>query len=338
MESSRIKISVLVPIFNVEKYLAHCLDSLLHQTLKEIEIICINDGSTDASLDIIKSYAKKDKRVVLLNKENTGYGDSMNRGLSLARGKYIAVLESDDFAELNLLEILYSTAEKYSLDVAKGNYNLYWSDKRCQKNKWKKEIIDANIIGKVINPRNYTEICLIPPSIWSGIYKRNFLLHNEISFLASPGASYQDTGFAFKVWSTANRVMLIDYAGINYRQDNMSSSMNTVSKYKVFCLDDEYISVIDYLKRKNVFDIFYRALYRYILGTIAWNIGRMPKTYLTEYMERERSIFRDAFFNKSNILMYDKASLGNKLVWYAIRNKSMFLLDIYRFLARLTRK
>ena len=338
MENLKIKISVLVPIYNVESYLSQCLDSLLQQTLKDIEIICINDGSSDSSLDIITSYAKKDDRIVLLNKENTGYGDSMNKGLSIARGKYIAVLESDDFAELNLLEKLYSIAEKFSLDVVKGNYKLYWSDGRSQENKWKKEIEDADIINKVIDPKEYTEVCLIPPSIWSGIYNRDFLLSNKISFLSSPGASYQDTGFAFKVWATANRVMLIDYAGINYRQDNESSSMNTVSRYKAFCLDDEYISVIDYLKRRNIFDIFSAALYRYMLGTIAWNIGRMPKMYLNEYVKKERCLFGEIFSDRANVLMYSKASLGNKLVWNAIKYKSKFLLDIYRFLARINRK
>ena len=94
---SRVKVSVLVPIYNVEDFLADCLESLVNQTLKEIEIICINDGSKDRSLEIIKEYAAKDERIVIINKENTGYGDSMNRGLKKAVGEYVGIVEPDDF-------------------------------------------------------------------------------------------------------------------------------------------------------------------------------------------------------------------------------------------------
>ena len=95
---------------------------------------------------------------------------------------------------------------------------------------------------------------------------------------------------------------------------------------------------IDYLRRRNIFDIFSAALYRYMLGTIAWNIGRMPKMYLNEYVKKERCLFGEIFSDRANVLMYSKASLGNKLVWNAIKYKSKFLLGVYRFLARINRK
>lgn len=338
MNESKIKVSVLVPIYNVEKYLQQCLESLLRQTLKEIEIICINDGSTDTSLSIIQRYKSKDERIVLLNKKNSGYGDSMNKGLSLAKGEYIAILESDDFAEQDLLGKLYSLAKENSLDVIKGNYRLYWSDGKTKNNKWNREILEANIIGSVVNPKDHTEICLIPPSIWSGLYKRSFLMSNKIQFHPSPGASYQDTGFAFKVWASASKVMLIDYAGINYRQDNGASSMNTVSRYKVFCLDDEYEIIIKYLKEKGVFDIFSKALYRYMLGTIAWNIGRMPENYLDDYIKKQKEKFSAMFIKKDYLLMFNQASLGNKMVWYSIKYNNKFLLYVYRACAKISRR
>ena len=92
-------ISILVPICNVEKFLDRCLQSLVNQTIDNIEIICINDGSTDISLNIIKRFADKDKRIIVLDKVNTGYGDSMNRGLEIAKGEYIGIVESDDYTE-----------------------------------------------------------------------------------------------------------------------------------------------------------------------------------------------------------------------------------------------
>ena len=93
------KVSILVPCYNVEKYLKQCLDSIVNQTLQDIEIICINDGSTDSTLDIIKQYAKNDDRFVVIDKQNEGYGKSMNRGLDAATGEYIGIVESDDWIE-----------------------------------------------------------------------------------------------------------------------------------------------------------------------------------------------------------------------------------------------
>lgn len=126
------KISVLIPIYNVEKYLGECLESIINQTYSDLEIICINDGSTDNSLSIINKYAKLDDRIVLIDKENSGYGDSMNRGLSIAKGEYISIVESDDFIEKDMLGVLYEKMASYNLDVVKCKYNRYWSKTRSE--------------------------------------------------------------------------------------------------------------------------------------------------------------------------------------------------------------
>ena len=100
------KVSVLVPIYNVEKYLSKCLESLCSQTLQDMEMICINDGSTDASREIVEQYRKKDSRIKVIDQDNSGYGISMNRGLEKAEGEYIAIVESDDFIEPDMMERL----------------------------------------------------------------------------------------------------------------------------------------------------------------------------------------------------------------------------------------
>lgn len=119
-------VSILVPIYNVERYLEKCLNSLISQTLKNIEIICINDGSTDNSLAIIKKYAQKDSRIVIINKKNTGYGDSMNQGLKRAKGEYIGIVESDDFVDKKMFEVLYNMALQYKADIVKSSFYQYW--------------------------------------------------------------------------------------------------------------------------------------------------------------------------------------------------------------------
>ena len=116
------KVSVIVPTYNVEPYLRECMDSIIGQTLKELEIICVNDGSTDGSLAILKEYAEKDSRVVLIDKQNAGYGCAMNDGLDRATGEYIGIVEPDDFVDSHMYEDLYRIAKEKDLDVIKGRF------------------------------------------------------------------------------------------------------------------------------------------------------------------------------------------------------------------------
>ena len=116
------KVSIIIPTYNVEMYLVECMESVIHQTLKDIEIICINDGSTDGSLEILKSYAQKDDRIVLVDKENGGYGIAMNIGLEKATGEYIGIVEPDDFVKLDMYESLYQIAKDNDLDFVKADF------------------------------------------------------------------------------------------------------------------------------------------------------------------------------------------------------------------------
>jgi glycosyltransferase involved in cell wall biosynthesis len=111
-DNEMIKVSILVPICNVEKFLGKCLCSIVNQTLTDIEIICINDGSKDQSLEIIKKFVKDDQRIVVIDKPNSGYGDSMNKGMGIAKGEYIGIVESDDFINANMFDELYSLAKE----------------------------------------------------------------------------------------------------------------------------------------------------------------------------------------------------------------------------------
>ncbi len=119
------KVSIIIPVYNVEKYLKECLNSVVNQTLKEIEIICVDDGSTDNSLSILEEYAKKDNRINLLKQENSGAGAARNKGLDSARGEYIYFLDSDDFLELNAIEILYNQIAKNQADICFFKFYKY---------------------------------------------------------------------------------------------------------------------------------------------------------------------------------------------------------------------
>lgn len=237
------KISVIVPVYNVEKYLTECIESIRSQSLEDLEIICVNDGSTDNSLDILNNFAKQDKRIIVINKTNSGYGHTMNMGLNAATGEYIGIIESDDFADKNMFEDLYKLAKDNDADIAKGDWFNYWSKNKFAR---KNNRISSAKAFQLTNSKKDKSLLRINPSVWSAVYKREFLNKYNIRFLETPGASYQDLAFSFKVFALAERVILTDKAYLYYRQDNMNSSVK--SKTKVYCVCDEYDEIDRFLE------------------------------------------------------------------------------------------
>lgn len=237
------KVSVLVPICNVERYLEECLDSLAAQSFTDFEVLCINDGSTDGSLAIIHRFMEADARFRVIDKPNSGYGASMNMGLVNAIGEYIAILESDDFFEPNALELLVDAAERNQSDVVKADFYLYWSTPQERDELFR--IVDEQEIGRTMRPIDDLAIFFRKPSIWSALYRTSFLKDNGIDFLETPGASYQDAGFNFKVWASAARATFIADPILHYRQDNEKSSVNSAAK--VYCVCDEYASMASFV-------------------------------------------------------------------------------------------
>lgn len=261
------KISVLMPIYNVERYIREALLSVADQTLRDIEILCINDGSTDDSRAIVAEFCKLDARFRLIDKPNSGYGASMNRGLAEAQGDYIAILEPDDIYEPTALEALYKAAQVSDADVTKANYWFYWSkpqpkDKLIQvvKPAWFEDAVQIEhlavgslVIGSnngdasdgiacmVADPYELPGIFFMIPSIWSALYKRSYLVERNIRFLETPGASFQDLSFTFKVFAYTHKVCLVDAPILHYRQDNESSSVNDPKK--AYCVIEELAEI-----------------------------------------------------------------------------------------------
>ena len=233
------ELSLLIPIYNVERYLSESLASACAQSLADIEIICIDDGSTDGSAAIIDEFARRDGRIRVISKANSGYGDSMNRGLAAARGAYVGILEPDDILYPDGLRLLYDAARRADADVAKGNFDLYWSQPR--ERIAFSEVIDAARCASAVCPRTDPFIFYEQPSIWSAVYRRSFLDQAGVRFLPTPGASFQDCSFAFKALASAQRVAYVHDAVLRYRQDNEGSSVHASDK--VFCVCDEYAEI-----------------------------------------------------------------------------------------------
>lgn len=294
-------ISLLVPICNVEKYLRECLDSAMNQTLKNIEVICINDGSTDSSPDIIREYMAMDSRFKMIDKPNSGYGDSMNMGLSQCKGEYVGILESDDFLDFDALQFMYDAAKRVDAQVVKTDFYLYWSHPTPRNIRfcWVDEILEGHI-----NPQIEREVFYLKPSIWSAIYKREFLEENDIAFLPTPGASYQDAGFNFKVWASCDNAVLLNKAFLHYRQDNEKSSVN--SPGKVFCVCDEYAEMHRYLDTHwpERGQYLRPILARMRFDTYEWNYERLADELKGDFLPRMRQDVIDdevAGFTDANI-------------------------------------
>ena len=319
-------VSILVPICNVEKFLDKCLKSIVEQSLKNIEIICINDGSTDNSLKIIEFYAQKDNRIKIINKANSGYGDSMNKGLAFAKGDYIGIVESDDFVDSNMFEVLYQYAQEYKADVVKSSFNFYWEnpEKIVYNNSFD---IDKVSINFVINKNKLIKSI---PSIWAAIYKREWLINENIKFLDTPGASYQDTSF---------HLVLLPEAYLYYRQDNPNSSVKLAGFDKVFALHrelDEIRIFIDKLNINNMEEIL-SYYYKMKLDKFMWNYGRISEEDKNKYFNvLSKDI--EKLQNEWNKYLNTNAGLVKYCEYLCIKYDSKPILDFLFVLRNVKRK
>ncbi len=282
-----VKVSVLVPIYNVEKFLPECLDSLCAQTLDDMEIICLNDGSTDNSPNIIKEYAARDQRIKVVNKANSGYGDSMNRGLKEAQGEYIGIVESDDFIEKKAFEELYALAKKTDADVVRSNYYYYSARQNEKHRSVKKQELETPL--KISDDFN---ILYEEPAIWSGLYRRKYLEQNKIGFLSTPGASYQDTGFNFKALAMADHVVYTDKYYLHYRTDNANSSVKSLEK--VNFIVKEYAEIEKYLKKNNVSQGILEVEQANKFGAYHWNLQRLEGQLALDFCATIKQEFKKA--------------------------------------------
>lgn len=281
-------ISILVPIYNVEMYLEECLSSICTQTLKDIEIICIDDGSTDTSGKIADRFAANDQRVKVIHKENTGYGHSMNVGLDAATGEYIGIVESDDWILEDMMQTLYEAAEVYQAEFVKADFIRFagMPDGKI----WKCRVglaPNINCYNRIFRPMDEVESFSYTMNIWSGIYRTDFIRKNKIRFNETPGASYQDNGFWFQTFALADRVLLLSKALYMHRRDNPMSSVNSTDKVYAAC--EEYDYIREWIKGLPG----NRKSYEYLcaerrIANYFFTISRIADAYKEEFYEKFR--------------------------------------------------
>lgn len=309
-------ISVLIPIYNGEKHINKCIESIINQTYKNIEIICINDGSTDNTKEILENFQKKDKRIKIINKKNSGYGSSLNLGIEKAKGKYITIIESDDNIKNTMLETLLNKMEENDVDIVKANF--YKVSNTIKKNTSK------YFINKITNINLFPQMLLIQPSIWSAIYKKEFLTKNNIKFKETKDASYQDTSFHFKTMFLAKNILLLDEPLYYYTINNSNSSIN--SKNKAFAIFNEIEEINNFIKDKNINKNLLTIKNIFEYKTIIWNFDRIQNKYNKKVFNKALKYFKlynyKVLIKNKSLTKKDKLYLSilnkNKKLFYAI--------------------
>lgn len=280
------KISVVVPSLNSIKYIHECIDSVLNQTLKDIEIICVDAGSTDGTLEALKDYEKNDKRLKVIVSDKKSYGYQMNLGIKEAKGEYLGIVESDDYVKEEMYETLYSIITKLQCDVVRENILGF---EEIEEKRYFTELPISYVSDLYFKLTSFKEDQRIIKDTWnmnqSGIYKLDFIKKNNIVFNETLGASYQDTGFWFQVSAFADRIYIHNEAHYCYRRDNPNSSCH--SREKVYCICEEYDFIRDIFKnnlelKQKILPII--AFLRFL--AYRWNLERIGDEFKQEFIHK----------------------------------------------------
>lgn len=292
-------VSILVPVYNTpEPFLRQCLDSLINQTLREIEIIVIDDGSTSNAPAVIAAYAARDPRIRVLTKQNSGYGDSMNQGIAAARGTWIGLCEPDDFADRRMFAALAQAGEEHQVDIVKSNFIEHFDEVGGRRARLKKLLGRSSVLErpKIIfddfpydtpfAPAEHPAIVRVMPAIWAALYRRQLIVDAGIQFSPTPGASFQDTSFVHQCWIAARRVLLLRDCLLHYRMDNAASSSKSGAKVMAIC--GEYERTFAFLRARGdkALHAFGPMLNATRFDGYMWNYDRIAPEFHLAFAQR----------------------------------------------------
>jgi len=291
------KVSVIVPVYNVEKHLKRCLDSLLAQTLQEIEVIAIDDGSTDSSLEILQDYAKTFGKLKCVSKKNGGLSDARNYGLSCASGEYVGYVDSDDFVDPDMFEVMYREAKEHGSDIVECNLHHTYANYE-----------DTEIMVKYYKPEEF--LCFGRHIAWNKIYRRAWLLETGIQFPF--GLIYEDVSFFSKLAPYIRRYDYVDIAPVHYVQ--RSGSLNNLSSTSTIQILDILRDILDFYKVKGFFGQYSSQLeYMYARILLCSSFARMcrirDKTCRKEALRANYNELAETFpdWRKNHVLRTDKS-------------------------------
>jgi len=338
MESKGIKVSIVMPVYNVKRYLKQCLESLLSQTLKDIEIIAVNDGSTDNSLEILEEYQSKYPDMIrVYSTENRGVSHARNYGLARAKGDYILFVDSDDYIEKEMCEKLYTKAITDNNDlVICGRYNVFEREHVGQR---KREIVKTGLLNRnFVLSENKFELAHILPFPWDKLYKRSLL-----EGMAFPeGMRFEDLALIYQVVCKAEYIGVVEEPLYNYRKTTQGGFLNSFSKQTLDIIKAFEI-VFDFMKKNNYMDLYYdeleficarHFLYRYISLFKKENKGKGKLDIKLEIINKTQDFLDKELPNWRNnhYLKYSSGWLKKHLPLFTNRRKMVFLTKLREYM------
>lgn len=292
MEQNAVKVSVIIPVYNVEQYLRECMESILNQTLAELELICVDDGSTDGSLEILREYEKKDSRVIVLTQDNLGGGAARNQGLAIARGKYLSLLDSDDFFDPHMLEFAYKQCKCSDAQICVYQVQRYedttgktWLDKGSFK--------EANIPEKeVFSYKDMPDFILntFQNWAWNKLISRKLVEENHIRFQEIHRTN--DFLFVASCMVKAERITVLRKALVNYRVGMKNSCQSTNYRYPLDFLN-AFEAVRQMLKEQGIYELVEKSYVNHALSGSIYNLNSIQDLQAKERLYRE--LKTDAF-------------------------------------------
>lgn len=330
------KISIIVPVYNVEKYLNKCLDSLVNQTYKNIEIICVNDGSTDNSLDILNEYANKDERVIVVNKKNGGISDARNVGIVKVTGEYMMFVDSDDWIDLEICEKSLDVMIKYSVDVVMCSYIREYAGKSLPKiifnedcyfneNETRYQLYRRlfGLYGEQLRqPENADAIV----TAWGKLYKSKLIIDNNIKFVDTKKiGTCEDALFNIEVFQYVKNSYFLNKCFYHYRKDNLSFTSCYRESLNIQW-NNLYILMQNQIKENNLDATFNEALSnRIALNMIGLGLNTVysTKNFFGRYNELKKIV-------KSTKILEAIDKLDLK--YFPLHWKVFFLCIKYKFI------
>lgn len=317
------KVTVIIPAYNVEDYIYDCLISLIKQTLKEIEIIIVNDGSTDNTFSIISTFAQCDKRIKIINQNNKKAGAARNKAIKSAQGEYITFVDSDDKLNLNTIEKLYNTAKINDSDIVIcGAYTIRHG--KLKKGYYSIEKIPQNLKNKNLESFSITKnIFKLPAVAWGKIYKKEFLLKNNICF--QEGCNGEDQIFFIKTVLLAQKIYIVNKNYYYYLKDRPTSLTYSRQKNDNSIILNFY-AIEKFLREQDISqDLTYKILNKYFIKSASW-LGKCSKHYREIYFSEFKNL--QSYLSKNYFKYYWKYLPINK-------NDSYLMIKLKIFITRI---
>jgi Glycosyltransferases involved in cell wall biogenesis len=292
------QISVVVPVYNVEKYLRECLDSLANQTFEDFEVICVNDGSDDSSPDILEEYASEDERFKIVSQENKGLSGARNTGMNYIKGRYLLFLDSDDWLELNALELLYNHANALNSEMVIFPYRYFNQEtKQYEENDFTKlNMFDSSVDNKNFNYKNIPETVFRIPHESIKLYDVKTLKKLAVKF--PEGLNYEDAYFFYKIFFKLNKVSIIRTPIYNYRIRN--DSICTTGTEKSFDIFKILTSIKNFLKEDEIYESFKDEFILFTVINLKFVYLRLDERFRDRYLEKIKKNYEFFSLNQVN--------------------------------------